>query len=112
MWAASPARKQVAITHRLGNEAAQWRNGFFDRRADDDTLGHVLRTPRPEFLPEAVVRPIFEPRFEIALNVVSAQHRFAHVLLLSRPRVCACVQRSGNGGVSDILPSHPAARRA
>jgi len=71
-------KEQVAITHRLGNEAAQWRNGFFDRRPGDDTVGHVFGTPRPEFLPEAVVRPVFEPRFEIALNVVSAQHRFAH----------------------------------
>ena len=46
----------MAITHRLGNEATQGRNGFFDRRAGDDTVGHVFGTPRPEFLPEAVER--------------------------------------------------------
>ena len=51
-------QEQRSITHRLGDKAAQWRNGFFDRRASDNTVGHVLRTPRLEFLPEAVVRPV------------------------------------------------------
>src|SRR5262245_41703660 len=78
MWAASPARNSLPITHRLGDEAAQRRNGLFDRRAGDNSVGHVLWASRLELLPEALVWPFFQFCVEIALNVVAAQHRSTH----------------------------------
>src|SRR2546430_3236056 len=68
----------MPVTHRLGDEAAQRRNGLFDRGASDDLIRHVLGTSRLEFLPEALVRPILQPSVEVALDVVAAQYRAAH----------------------------------
>ena len=42
------------------------------------TFRHVLRTPRLEFPPEPVVRPVLRFCFEVALDVIAAQHWIAH----------------------------------
>src|SRR4029077_8032990 len=60
-----------------GDKTAQRRDGFFDRRAGDDGVRHVFGTARLELFPEAVVRPVFEPGVEVALDVVAAEHRIA-----------------------------------
>ena len=71
-------QEQFAVTHRRGDEAAQRRDRFFDRRTGDDAVRHVRRAARLEFLPETLVRPVVELGVEIALDVVAAQHRVAH----------------------------------
>src|SRR5580704_1880030 len=70
-------QKRRAVTHRFGDKTAQWRDGFFDRRPSDDAVRHVFWTARLEFFPKTVVRPVFEPGVEIALDVVAAEHRIA-----------------------------------
>src|ERR1700677_292896 len=69
--------KQPAMTHRLGDEAAQRRNRLFDRRTRYDPAGEVVRKPPFQLLPELLVRPVLDPRVEAALDVVAAQHGVA-----------------------------------
>src|ERR1700677_4592762 len=69
--------KKPAVAHRLGDEAAQRRNRFFDRRPGYDLAGDVVRTPPFPLLPELLVRPVLDPRVEAALDVIAAQHGIA-----------------------------------
>src|ERR1700751_5463603 len=65
--------KEPAVSHGLGDKAAQRRNRLFDRRAGDDLARNVIREPPLELVPEFLVRPILDPRVEAALDVIAAE---------------------------------------
>ena len=98
--------EQPAVAHRLGDEAAQRRDRFLDRRPGDDAIGDLGRKARLQLGPELVVRPVLDPGVERALDVVAAEHRVA----LRGEGEAARVTRVDDlldGGVSESTPSQP-----
>lgn len=71
-------QEQSAEPHRLSNERAQRRNGFFKARACDHGLGMVGRQAQTDLIPEAVIRPHLDLVIQRALHVVTASRLGTH----------------------------------
>ena len=69
--------KQPSVAHRLGDEAAQRGNRLFDRWPGHDLGRDMVRKSPFQLVPELVIRPVFDPRVEAALDVIAAQHGIA-----------------------------------
>src|SRR5690606_5634520 len=65
-------QEQVAVLHRLDHEAAQRGDTLFQRRAGDQLVADFLRQARLEFVPEALVGPVFDLVAQRHLQVVAA----------------------------------------
>ena len=72
------SEKQLAVAHRLGDEAAQRRDALLDRRTRRHARGDVLADAQLEFVPEAIVAPLLDVIVERALHVAPHARRRAH----------------------------------
>ena len=72
MWAASPARKQPPVLHRLGDEAAHAGHALLENRALGE-LPSVERDPGLQLLPDPVVGPERQVLVGVALDVVARE---------------------------------------
>src|SRR5579883_176876 len=70
--------QQPAEAHRLGDEAAQRCDAFFQRRTGDEPLAPLVVESRPELLPEALVRPGIDVLRQAALQIVAATRSRTH----------------------------------
>ena len=69
--------EQVAVAHRLGDEAAQGSDRLLDRRPGHDLRRHLIGVAGEQLLPEPRVGPVVDGVVERALHVVAAEHRVA-----------------------------------
>src|SRR5579863_5516019 len=72
------SEKQPAKPHRLGNEAAQWRNALFDRGAGDEAIASLFVQAGLKLLPETFIGPGFDVLRKTALQIIAAARRRSH----------------------------------
>ncbi|MNN37459.1 hypothetical protein D3C81_1514090 [compost metagenome] len=65
-------QEQLAVLHRLDHIAAQRRDALLQGRASHQPVGHFLWQTRPEFIPEALIGPVFCLVGQRYLQVVTA----------------------------------------
>ena len=64
--------KKVSKPHRLRDKTAKWRDALFDRRSDLEVAERLSIESSREFIPELIVRPIFDMLVHPALKIVPA----------------------------------------
>lgn len=81
-----PDEKEVPEAHRLGDKAAQRRDALVDRGALGEPIGVFRRQPRPQFGPEALIRPAFDALIARTLQIVAVAGLRSHAA--QREAVC------------------------
>ena len=71
-------KKQTAMAHRLENIGAQRRDRFLDRGAARHCGGGLRSEADGEFVPDPLVRPVFDFLIQRNLNVIPAARHRAH----------------------------------